>query len=306
MSSVNDVSGIPTEGKRLIIVAVVGQVLHFRIFSDDGKMVVDTDAKRLTEQAEPIEDLRKQPESLWPPHEPPESEKDRVIAAVTSIVGHTRWGESETVMEEDLLDNSESDIDEPSRAEIIVFAVFFEGGLAPLSLFLGWLLHHRAFDRFAWSGRDAAWGVVATIPLILMFLAIMRWPIGPLSGIRKFWDTEVASLLAKSSWSEIALVAISAGVGEEMLFRGVLQASFSSWFGATWGLTLTSVLFGLLHPISIPYVVLKCIIGFYLGSVWIFSGNLLTVMVVHALYEFAALGYLIRLRPLDGADPNPH
>jgi uncharacterized protein len=208
-------------------------------------------------------------------------------------------------MEEDVLDDSESENDEPSRAEIIVFAVFFEGGLAPLSLFLGWLLHHRPLDRFVWSGPDAAWGVVATIPLILMFLVIMWWPIGPLSGIRKFWDTEVAPLLAKSSWSEIALISISAGVGEEMLFRGVLQASFSSWCGSeTWGLTLTSVLFGLLHPISIPYVVFTCIIGFYLGTVWIFSGNLLTVMVVHALYDFAALGYLIRVRPLDGADPD--
>ena len=50
MSSVNDVSGIPTAGKNLIIVAAVDKVLHFRIFDDDGKAVVDTDEKRLTEQ----------------------------------------------------------------------------------------------------------------------------------------------------------------------------------------------------------------------------------------------------------------
>jgi CRISPR-associated protein Cas8a1/Csx13 len=89
MSSVNDVSGIPTAGNRLIIAAVVDQVLHFRIFNDDGKMVVDTDEKSLTKQAQPIEDLRKQLESLWPPHELTDSEEDRVIATVTSIVGHT-------------------------------------------------------------------------------------------------------------------------------------------------------------------------------------------------------------------------
>ena len=69
MSSLNDVSGIPTEGKNLIIVAAVNNVLHFRIFDGDGKVVVDTDEKRLTEQARQIEDLRKQLESLWPPHE---------------------------------------------------------------------------------------------------------------------------------------------------------------------------------------------------------------------------------------------
>ena len=69
--------------------AAVDHVLHFRIFDGDGKMVVDTDEKRLTEQARQIEDLRKQLESLWPPHELTRSEKGRVITAVTSIVGHT-------------------------------------------------------------------------------------------------------------------------------------------------------------------------------------------------------------------------
>ena len=89
MSLLNDVSDIPTVGQNLIIVAAVNKVLHFRIFDDDGKVVVDTDEKRLTEQARQIEDLRKQLESLWPPHELTRSDKDRVITAVTSIVGHT-------------------------------------------------------------------------------------------------------------------------------------------------------------------------------------------------------------------------
>ncbi len=89
MSSLKDVSGIPTEGKNLNIVAAVNNVLHFRIFDGDGEVVVDTDEKRLTEQARQIEDLRKQLESLWPPHELTRSDKDRVITAVTSIVGHT-------------------------------------------------------------------------------------------------------------------------------------------------------------------------------------------------------------------------
>ena len=90
ISSLNDVSGIPTEGKDLIIVVAVNNVLHFRIFDGDGKVVVDTDEQRLTEKARQIEGLRKQLESLWPPHELTRSNKDRVTTAVTSIVGHTR------------------------------------------------------------------------------------------------------------------------------------------------------------------------------------------------------------------------
>jgi hypothetical protein len=92
MSSVKDVSGIPTEGKNLIIVAAVDQALHFRIFDDDGKKVVDEDGKRLTKHARLIEALRKQLESLWPPHELTRSEKGQVTDVVTSIFGYTCMG----------------------------------------------------------------------------------------------------------------------------------------------------------------------------------------------------------------------
>jgi hypothetical protein len=68
----------------------VDNVLHFRIFDSEGTIVVDTDATRRTAQAPQIEDLREQLAKLWPSHELTTSEKDRVIDAVTSIVGHTR------------------------------------------------------------------------------------------------------------------------------------------------------------------------------------------------------------------------
>jgi len=89
MSSVKDQSEIPTEGKDVIIVAAVNNVLHFRMLDGNGKVVVDTDEKRLTEHARQIEDLRTQLVGLWPPHELNGSEKGRLSTAVASIVGHT-------------------------------------------------------------------------------------------------------------------------------------------------------------------------------------------------------------------------
>ena len=89
MSSLSDASGVPTEGKKLIIVAAVNNVLHFRSFDGNGKLVVDTDQNRLTEQTQQIEDLRKQLESFWPPHKLTKSDKGRVITAVTSVIGQT-------------------------------------------------------------------------------------------------------------------------------------------------------------------------------------------------------------------------
>jgi hypothetical protein len=88
MPSLNDEGGIPREGKDLIVVAAVNNVLHFRNFGHDGKALVDTDEKRLAERARQVDDLREQLEGLWPPHELTWGEKARVLTAVTSIVGH--------------------------------------------------------------------------------------------------------------------------------------------------------------------------------------------------------------------------
>jgi membrane protease YdiL (CAAX protease family) len=183
---------------------------------------------------------------------------------------------------------------QPGRDVIIMFAVFFEGGLAPLSLFLGWWLGHNPLAHFTWDAHDALWGAAATVPLAVLFLLMIRWPIGPLERIRDFCEHEFVPLLAGSTWSDMALVALSAGVGEEMLFRGVLQSSLADWLGVGWGLGLSGILFGLLHPISLPYIVVTIGVGFYLGLIFVLTGNLLSVIVTHALYDFVLMAYLLK------------
>jgi membrane protease YdiL (CAAX protease family) len=194
----------------------------------------------------------------------------------------------------DVLSDPDDEDQQPGRDVIIMFAVFFEGGLAPLSLFLGWWLSHNPLSRFSWKASDAFWGAVATLPLAVLFLLMLRWPLGPLRRIKEFCENEFVPLLAGSSWSDMALIALSAGVGEEMLFRGVLQSSLASWLGIGWGLALSSILFGLLHPISLPYVVVTMGVGLYLGLTYLLTGNLLSVMVTHALYDFLLMAYLLK------------
>ena len=60
---------------------------------------------------------------------------------------------------------------------------------------------------------------------------MLTWPVGPLAKVKEFCEEEVVPLFDKSYWSELALISLSAGVGEEMLFRGVLQAWFTAWLG---------------------------------------------------------------------------
>ena len=87
-SSLNDVTDVPREGKKLILVASVGQVLHFRMFDHGGDMVEDTDERKLTAKATQIDDLKELLRDLWPPHRLTTNEKGRILDDVTSIVGH--------------------------------------------------------------------------------------------------------------------------------------------------------------------------------------------------------------------------
>jgi len=89
MPSQKDARGIRREGKNRVVLALVNDVLCFRIFDGDGRIVVNTDEKRRTGKARQIKDLRSQLGGLWPPHELTGSDKARVLTALISIFGLT-------------------------------------------------------------------------------------------------------------------------------------------------------------------------------------------------------------------------
>ena len=96
-------------------------------------------------------------------------------------------------MEEDPLPKPE--YEHPTRDVIIILAVFFEFGLAPFSLLVGWLLGHPPLETFRWDANAFVWGILATIPMLLMFVGMLRWPVGPLARVKEFCDNEVVPLL---------------------------------------------------------------------------------------------------------------
>jgi hypothetical protein len=90
-----NISDIPSKGENQVVVAGVGNVLHFRIFDQDGNAVIDTDETKLPSQVERISDLKNQLTNLWPPHKLTERDKIRVIAGVATIVGQIPLGSFE-------------------------------------------------------------------------------------------------------------------------------------------------------------------------------------------------------------------
>jgi membrane protease YdiL (CAAX protease family) len=66
---------------------------------------------------------------------------------------------------------------------------------------------------------------------------------------------------------------------------------------------VASVLFGLVHAITRAYVVIAALFGAYLGWLWLVTGDLTVPIVVHALYDFLVLVYLMRRPAPTGAMP---
>lgn len=186
----------------------------------------------------------------------------------------------------------------PSRRRILGLALAFELGLGVLALPLGWLFHVDPFAGLRVGWGTTAWGVVACLPLValLPWLVRSRWK--PVADIRELLERDFLPLFARSRSVDLALVAAAAGLGEELLFRAVLQTAAAVAVGPVPALVGASVLFGLAHAVTRAYAVLATLVGAYLGGLYLWTGELWLPVLAHALYDLVALRVLLaRMRP---------
>jgi membrane protease YdiL (CAAX protease family) len=101
------------------------------------------------------------------------------------------------------------------------------------------------------------------------------------------------------SWTGFVAIAVFGGlfpaVGEELFFRGFLGRGLVARWGRTWGVILTSSLFGLMH-LQPLHVVMATLIGLCLHAVYLWTRSLLAPILLHAIYNCHAsfLGALAR------------
>jgi uncharacterized protein len=187
----------------------------------------------------------------------------------------------------------------------VLTATIFEGSLILAAIALGWLLGTSPLGTLRWDLSGAAWGLAGTAaPLLLFWLCLKcRWR--PLAEIARIMNETIVPLFRDCRLAELAIIAALAGVGEEMLFRGVVQSALMQKIGGpggVWlGLVAAAVLFGLLHPITPTYAILAGLIGLYFGWLWLACHNLLAPITAHGAYDFLALMYLTRA----GRSPEP-
>jgi hypothetical protein len=179
----------------------------------------------------------------------------------------------------------------------VLKAVLFEGSLGLAAVVLGCWMTVPPWRQIRGDATDAAWGLAATVPLLAMMLALRQLNAGPFRRLNRAVDELLVPLFSGCTLSDFALISLVGGLGEELLFRGLIQAVLSHWFGLVAGLVLASILFGLAHMITLTYAVIAALVGAFFGWLWIHFDNLLVPIVAHAVYDFAALAYLMRSGP---------
>ena len=176
-------------------------------------------------------------------------------------------------------------------------AIAFEAALIPLALALAALAGLAPWRAFGATTGILIGGVLATLPLVAALLLLGWLRAEWFASVERLVRPLIEMLFRGRGPVPVLAVAVLAGVGEELLFRGVLQAGLAGALGPGWGLLLASVAFGLAHALSRAYFLLATVMGLYLGALFQISDSLLLPAIVHALYDAAAIAILLRAPP---------
>ena len=125
----------------------------------------------------------------------------------------------------------ETESNEQSPDEVFLTAVLFEGALGVLALVLGWAIGPSAratipeFVSEQWwqIASGLLYGSLAAIPILLFIEFVRRIPCEPVRELERLTDDEMIGSLLALRPSELIVISICAGIGEELLFRGWLM-----------------------------------------------------------------------------------
>jgi membrane protease YdiL (CAAX protease family) len=153
---------------------------------------------------------------------------------------------------------------------------------------------------WGWLG----WGVVAAIPMVLQLALLHAWRPRFYQPMENLVRDFLQPMFERSSWVELAIISLSAGFGEELLFRWCLQGGIEHWIAGSLGamlataiaIAISSVIFGLCHYVNWTYFVFAMLAGIYFGIVMAVSHSWVVCAVGHAVFDFVAFVYIQRRR----------
>ena len=177
------------------------------------------------------------------------------------------------------------------REYLITMAI--EWGLVAVVI-VNWVLAGRSLEAIGLSvpatGRTVAGLVVTALVLVLMIAqwrAIQRLDAAGWERLgRQFGDATALLPVTRREAIGFRFLAITAGVCEEVLYRGFLIWYFATWLGIWPAALVGAVGFGLAHWYQGWKGVVKTgTYGLLMGVLYLLTGSLVWPMVIHAVVD---------------------
>ncbi len=143
--------------------------------------------------------------------------------------------------------------------------------------------------QFQWSVLDAFIGVVGAVPLCLFLWWFMttRRPV-----YVRFREDQIdffSQIGFRFTPLRIVLMAMFAGIFEEVLFRGALQSALVKISPLLVAILVSNLIFGAVHWRTSLYALIASVIGVWMGVLFALTNNLITPILTHAVYDLIAL-----------------
>lgn len=155
------------------------------------------------------------------------------------------------------------------------------------------------------AGRESAvrWGVRrVNLPILLWGFVVMTASSIVLEPLLSLFPTEpyedVTANIGFGGWAILSTV-VAAPILEELLFRGLIFESCRERFGNAWAVLTSALLFGLIHIVPVQ-MVNAFVVGIILGYIYLKTGSLLSVIILHAINN--AIAYTTMYYFADSAD----
>ena len=137
-------------------------------------------------------------------------------------------------------------------------------------------------------------GFAATAPLAALLAWLMASRLQSIERFRRSQIEFFVNIGFRFTPFRNLMLAMVAGVGEELLFRGVFQTVADLALPTTIAIIAPNLLFGALHARTLLYAVVAGAVGIYLGALFWATDSLAAPIITHALYDFIALEWTRR------------
>ena len=165
------------------------------------------------------------------------------------------------------------------------------------AVLIAWIICGRSWDTLGVK-LGGIWPSLLGVLALVMIGALLRMQH---RGVQRLTSEQLARIRARqretlvllpaNAWERrlFIMLAITAGVCEEFLYRGFAMWYLTHWLNPWVGMLAASAAFGLAHAYQGPKGIVRTgLVGAMFGSLYLLSGSLLWPIIGHAAVDLAA------------------